>query len=66
MIKALKNWTSKKDELTKYHKLQVPIEINPQNLIKSLEKEMKEDEVRAFSKRTKMFPNSLNCMQFYP
>lgn len=43
LIKALKLWTSKKDELVKYHKLQIPIEINALCLIKSLERELKEN-----------------------
>lgn len=45
LIAALKVWTSRKDEYVKYHKLQVPIEINAHKLIKSLEKELKHDMV---------------------
>lgn len=43
LIAALKVWTSRKDEYVKYHKLQVPIEINAHKLIKSLENELKHD-----------------------
>ena len=42
---ALRKWTKKQDEYAKYHKLQVPLELNPQKLIKSLEKELKVDSV---------------------
>jgi len=43
LILALKLWTAKKDEYVKFHKLQVPIEINPLKIIKNLEKELKID-----------------------
>ena len=35
LILALKQWTGKKDNYVKFHKLQIPIEINLLKLIKS-------------------------------
>lgn len=46
LILALKQWTGKKDDYVKFHKLQIPIEINPSKLIKNLERELKLDLVR--------------------
>ncbi|XP_065674311.1 lysine-specific demethylase 7B isoform X5 [Hydra vulgaris] len=54
LIVALKQWISKKDEFTKFHKLQIPADINPSKLIKALEKEVKED-----VNKKDAFPDSL-------
>ena len=44
MIDVLKQWTAKRGELVKYHKMQVPCDINTTKLIKAIEKELKVDE----------------------
>ena len=43
MLLAFRKWTKKQDEFAKFHKLQIPLEMNAQKLMKSLEKELKMD-----------------------
>lgn len=46
MLIAFRKWTRKQDEFAKYHKLQIPIEMDAQKLIRNLTKELKMDAVR--------------------
>jgi len=46
MLIVYRKWTRKQDEYAKYHKLQIPIEMDAHKLIKNLAKELKMDAVR--------------------
>eukprot|EP00794_Sanderia_malayensis_P006232 gene6232-6948_t len=43
LVRYLKFWTSNKETFVKFHKYQIPIEVNYVKLIRSLEKELKKD-----------------------
>ena len=65
LLNVLKLWISKKDDLTKYHKLQIPTEINALSLIKTLDKELKEDIVSS-THLLLLYVNMLSeCFWFY-
>lgn len=53
LVNILKAWTSKKDDLTKYHKLQIPIELDASDIIRALEVEITDD--------TKLGPGNAFC-----